>query len=364
MSKKARVWNGSSWQDLASATADLSSYANLNTTPISGFRNLIINGGMDVWQRGTSNLPIGNASVASSTTVDRWASFRPANPTAITVSRISGTGVPGAFYGARIQRTSGNTTVDKVTFGQTLEIADASSFTGRTITLSFYARAGTNFSPTGSVITNILKTGTGTTDLNGIYNSYTGESVTSGNNTLTTSFQRFTRTVSLASNVTQIAIIFDFTPTGTAGTNDFVDITGVQLEIGNIATPFEHRAIGTELALCQRYYYRMVQGGTATRFAFGSNISAVEWNSHSITPPVTMRETPTQLGSGTGAISNGTSYEFTGVNLNTGVTVYNLVSSPTNIILRVPGLSGMNAFRPAWLETYSGASFLAFSAEL
>jgi hypothetical protein len=155
-------------------------------------------------------------------------------------------------------------------------------------------------------------------------------------------------------------VVVEFGPAG-AGT---ATLGNVQLEAGNVASAFEYRPIGTELALCQRYYYRMVQGGTATRFAFGSTISAVEWNSHTITLPVTMRVTPTQLGSGTGAISNGTSYEFTGVNLSSGVTVYNLVSSPTNIILRAPSLSGMTAFRPAWLEIYSGASYLAFSAEL
>jgi len=37
-------------------------------------------------------------------------------------------------------------------------------------------------------------------------------------------------------------------------TGDYVEITGVQLELGKVATPFEHRSYGEELALCQRYY--------------------------------------------------------------------------------------------------------------
>ncbi|MDA7701601.1 hypothetical protein N8864_04080, partial [Gammaproteobacteria bacterium] len=40
-------------------------------------------------------------------------------------------------------------------------------------------------------------------------------------------------------------------------TNDYIQITGVQLEVGTKATPFEHRSYGQELALCQRYYFSL-----------------------------------------------------------------------------------------------------------
>jgi hypothetical protein len=326
----------------------------LTTQPT--FRNAVINGGFDIWQRGISSLPLGNAGVAASTTADRWASFRPANPTAVTVSRISGTGVVGAPYAARIQRTAANTSVDKVTFGQTIEIADASKFAGETVTLSFYARAGANYSASGSTLTNVFKSGTGTSDLNGIYNSYTGEISTSESNTLTTSFQRFTRSITLGANVTQIAFSFEFTPTGTAGAGDYVDITGVQLEDNIVATAFERRPIGVELALCQRFYFRST-ANTTSDFGWvgiGTNVNTV------VMPcvlPVNMRVSPTSVD-----FSNLRVYDV--FNAAIAVSAVALNASNSNISTVTLTASSINLYRPYVLLSTTLPSFIGFSAEL
>ena len=82
-------------------------------------------------------------------------------------------------------------------------------------------------------------------------------------------------------------------------------ITGVQLEAGSVATPFEHRQYGQELALCQRYYWKIIQGtGTGGGYGIaGYNITGnAVWQIFGF--PVTMRATPTVTKYGTWALSN------------------------------------------------------------
>ena len=86
---------------------------------------------------------------------------------------------------------------------------------------------------------------------------------------LTTSWQKFTATATSAATARQFAILFQGSLTGTAGTNDYFEVTGVQLETGSVATPFERRPYGTELMLCQRYFQPIkaitgTSGGTTT----------------------------------------------------------------------------------------------------
>ena len=74
----------------------------------------------------------------------------------------------------------------------------------------------------------------------------------------------------------------DFAQNWTASSGATFDLTGVQLEVGDIATPFEHRSFAEELALCQAYYYRLVSGteGSNYRFATGAAISTTQMDTH------------------------------------------------------------------------------------
>jgi len=80
-------------------------------------------------------------------------------------------------------------------------------------------------------------------------------------------------------------------------TNDYWQITGVQLEVGNVATPFEHRSYGEELALCQRYYQSYF-GGTGRAFIWSGDVtnSGISYYMSFAIP--TMRTDPTLTTSG------------------------------------------------------------------
>jgi len=82
----------------------------------------------------------------------------------------------------------------------------------------------------------------------------------------------------------------------TAGASTF-ELTGVQLEVGTVATPFEHRSYGDELARCQRYFYKWVSSVAYSNMCIGyaSSSTQVETVFHL---PVVMRANPTFAYSG------------------------------------------------------------------
>lgn len=211
--------------------------------------NYIINGGFDIWQRGNS---------FNGTTYnygpDRWEVIRGAFTAGATFSRQT-SGLAGTQYCMRIQRDSGNTSTQYILVTTPLETVSSIPLAGKTITFSFYARKGANFSGTG--INYYVRSGLGTDQ--GPHTSWTGEAYPiNTSTTLTDSWVRYSGTAFVPSTVTQLGVTFSYTPTGTAGTNDYFEIAGVQLEEGSVATPFRRNAnsIQGELAACQRYYWR------------------------------------------------------------------------------------------------------------
>ena len=218
-----------------------------NTRPAVGFRNRIINGDMRIWQRGTT---ISNPTTTSNFyTADRWGVNRGSDATGVTVSRdISG--LSGFEYSLKLQRTAGNTSTQAIALWGSNESSNTVDLAGGQVTLSFWARAGSNYS--GGLLLSQIITGTGTDQRVYAYTGLTG--IATATITLTTTWTRYTITGTAGSSVTEVGEFFQWTPTGTAGADDSVYITGVQLEAGSTATEFERRPIGTELALCQRYY--------------------------------------------------------------------------------------------------------------
>jgi hypothetical protein len=90
-----------------------------------------------------------------------------------------------------------------------------------------------------------------------------------------------------------------------AATNNYWQITGVQLEVGPVATPFEFKPYGQELRECQRYYYRLSATGAAfKRFATGFFTSTTIFG-YILDAPVTMRTGPSFSSSGTFSVRQG-----------------------------------------------------------
>ena len=312
-------------------------------------KNLVINGGMDIWQRGTSF-----ANLYNTYTADRWQNY--SGVTGITLSQVA-SGLTGFSYALRSQRNSGGTSTGTMYVGQSLESVNSIPFAGKTATFSFYARCGSNFSPTGSQITATLQYGTGTD--NNIYSGFTGgTAIVTAATTLTTSWQRFTYTSTFASTSTQIGFYFSSVPTGTAGANDYFDITGVQLEIAPQATPFSRAggSIGGELALCQRYYWQ--NGGSSyCSFGLGYGANTTISNTH-IVFPVSMRAAPSFSSSGSLTLNPG-SIAVTSINL----AGYSATSLSATIQPNVA--SGLTVgYCYQLYANNSTATYIAFSSEL
>ena len=220
-------------------------------------KNFIINGGMDIWQRGTSFTSLSSAG-SLTYGADRWGAFRGAGATGINVSQVTSPGITGFQYAQRVQRASGNTATNPLYITQTIETRNSIPLAGQSVSVSFWARAGSNFSSASNNLTCYGQWGTGTDE--NLYNGFAGlTTCLTGNSSLTTSWQRFTYTGVISSSSTEVGLEIGYIPTGTAGANDYFDITGVQLEIAPQATPFSRAggSIGGELALCQRYYQRI-----------------------------------------------------------------------------------------------------------
>ena len=339
--------------------ADSSTTTGLRYNPTSAAgKNPVINGGFDIWQRGTSTTDYNGPGKFLA---DRWQIF--SGTTGRTFSRQATgdtTNLPFIQYAIRLQRNSGNTATEFLAMGQSMETTTFYPFSGRTVTLSFYARKGANFSGT---FVGRLVTGTGT-DENGFYTGYTGTATPLEiTPTLTTTWQRFTITGNVGSTMTEGATNFTTgTLSGTAGAADWVEVTGVQLELGSTATTFS-RAGGTiqgELAACQRYYWRNSSNATANFASFGTGLTqSATAVICSFINPVPMRVAATSVDFSTLNWNDGTNTStITAMTVNAG-------NSNTLITSTAATTTFGTQYRPVTIQpNNSSTAFIGFSAEL
>lgn len=260
--------------------------------------NVLINGGQDIWQRGTSFTTVAAYTYCS----DRW--YYSTSSGAKTISRqLTGdtTNLPTIQYCIRLARNTSSTDTTGFSFHTALETADSIPFAGQSVTFSFYARKGANFS--GTTVSTYINTGTGTDQAATGQNTGTWTGFTSPLNgstfTPTTTWTRYSFTATIGATATQIGVGFlTSVLSGTAGAADYIEITGLQLERGSVATTFKRSNgaggnIQGELAACQRYYFRTT--GALTYLGSGGIAGSTTQCYVQVKHPTTMRVAPTTL---------------------------------------------------------------------
>jgi hypothetical protein len=347
--------------DGETVVADSAATTGLRYSATPNASNPVLNSAFQVWQRGTSVA----ITSANTYTADRFIASANTSGAGTVSQQVTGdtTNLPSIQYCARFQRTAANTATGIHYFVQPIETINSIPFVGKTVTLSFYARKGANYSATSNALSANLISGTGT-DQSYLVAWTGGATVATTSATLTSTWQRFTVSGTVATSATQLAVSFQFTPTGTAGAADYYEVTGVQIDVGSVALPFRTYAatIQGELAACQRYYYRINSSTGFASIGLGQAYSTTA-ASVSVPFPVQMRVVPTVLDT-TGTAAN---YVLTTAAFGTGSnsilpTQFNATTQSAMITATVAsGLVAGNATH----FTFDGASkYLGFGAEL
>lgn len=308
------------------------------------YRNAIINGNFDIWQRGTSFPDL----TSTHYTADRWRIYVTAGNVA-SVSRkqfdVGQTDVPGnPKYYTNIDLTA--YTASAVVFEQMIE--DVASFAGQTVTLSFFARSSNNFS---AVAYAYQEFGTGGSTIVGTI---------FGTVDLTPNWQRFVFSIpmpGISGKIVGDNSKLQIQPLRLSGVCN-VDIAQVQLNIGDKALPFCPRPIAEELALCRRYYQIIAPGRAHSQFPGAATVdtSTRAMLNLYFSP---MRVIPTVTSSGVANFAIRASAG--GVVSVTDMTIY---SENQSLLVDVTTAGGLTAGQACMLRDYSGSAALYLDAEL
>ena len=294
----------------------------VNVSQVGGRRNLIINGGMQVAQRGTSATVSDNSNEGYST-LDRWLlNFNAAPGGALDFSQS--TDAPDGFANsiklACSTADASHTGTEQILLVQYIEAQNLQQLAygtsnAKSITISWYMKA-VNFS---GPISLALETEDGTAEYYVVSKTPTSSwarysvtipgssSATINNNTGTGLRVKFgvagsssgtyaAAADSTAWSTTRADYRNDIGNLVSSTSNDFY-ITGVQMEVGDTATPFEHRSYGEELSLCQRYFFNPLFGRTTGSIYYPIHFNQVSTGNNGllrwqVTFPVSMRTSP------------------------------------------------------------------------
>jgi hypothetical protein len=319
-SNSLQLWDGARWTSAGGVSSG----------------NAIINGAFDIWQRGTS------FSQANSYTADRW---QQSTDKTATISRQTFTpgaapvaGYEGSFFLRHAASAGGSFQVVQQ------RIEDVRTFAGETVTLSYWAKAD---AAVNNVVIMEQDFGSG---------GSSAVSTSSVTHALTTSWARYTATISVPSISgktigTNSSLVVRVIRTIDALAHT-VDIWGVQLEAGSVANPFRRNAnsIQGELAACQRYY---VEFGTANDGFKNFALVAAESSTTAygyLYPPVRLRSAPAASASGT--------FVYNDIGTNRSITLTVIAqTAQTDVVMLVATGTGFTGGRAG--RIFSFADFAA-----
>lgn len=362
--------------------------------------NAIIGGdaATNLFQRATTG-----SSVTTTLTYggpDRWA-YWSGTSTAMTVSKSTTAGDLPAGYSAvfKMARTSGQTGVVQMCMAQEIETVNATRFQGQTAEIDFHASTGANFSAASANMTVVLVSGTGTDEGlagsssaafnynaggggSGAWTGQVNKPVTVSLGAVSTS-NRYSVAIPVPSGATELAVFLCYTPVGTAGTNDYVSFSGIQLTVNNAlatvagtngaalnvndrrAKVFSRRSQAIETLLQQRYYYQITETAAIFPIAPCAAVDTTHTNCLIVTP-VPMRTAPT-LTFATGFASPTSTTQATlgaCTTLIAAVTVTSTVAGTSSFLVNCAASTIPAAGIASFLYSNNGTGTIKASAEL
>ena len=273
---------------------------------LQGFRNRLFNGSYAVAQRGTTFASGSNDD--DTYNLDRWYVLSDGND-AVDITQDTAAAPPEQKFCLALDVETAN---KKFGVAQIIENINCADLQGQTVTVAFQAKvsattkldnvkcaivawSGTADSVTGDIISAWGAEGTNPTLIaNATYEN------TPANLNVTTAWATYTVSAPIDTASTNNVIVFIWSDVTDTTAGDFLYLAGVQLEAGSVATPFERRDYGTELARCQRYYYQDAGVGVDS-YAVSTSIAAGTYYL-----PVTMRVAPAISQTGSVLQSGGT----------------------------------------------------------
>ena len=350
----------------------------------TGRKNLLYNGAMQVAQRGTSKTGIGSGD-SNYHTSDRWYTTVVGSPTFEFTQSVENDAPTGSGFRKCLKMlcttaqnslvTSDSLRIEQRLEGQDIQRVAKGTASAQQVTLSFWVKSNV----TGNYVAGLLdndntryvaftynvsasatwekKTIAFPADTTGAFDNDSGYSL-SLQFWLAAGPDRATGTLPNAWESYAVAESAVGQTNLAAATNNYWQITGVQLEVGDTATDFEHKPFGVELAECQRYYWRQNAKSPYSNFGIVRAESSTSANALIIRPMSMRTHSQTVEFSGLGVHDPGDAIR--------AISAMSVADSTESFsYVSVTAASGMTAGTMYWLSANNNISaYLGLSAEL